>query len=294
MTTDKTTKVAILGLGLMGAGMARQLLAKGFDLSVWNRNPAKAEPLGAEGARIGATPAEAVRGAEIVVAMLSDDDASRTVWLGADGALAAMADGATAIECSTLSPAWVEELGAAAAARGIDLIDAPVTGSRANAEGGTLRFLAGGTPDIIERVRPALDAMGTETLLLGPPGSGALVKLINNFLCGVQSASLAEALVMAERSGLDIGRVAAVLTTGAPGSPHVKLMAERMMARDYRPNFISTLMVKDLTYAIQSFGAQGIQLRSGEAARDRHAAAATHYVDTDISVVIEPIRQNQD
>jgi len=285
-----SSKVAMLGLGLMGAGMAGQLLAKGFDLAVWNRDGAKSEPFRARGARVAGTPAAAARGSEVVVAMLANDEASRAVWFGADGALAAMEAGAVAVECSTLSPGWVAELAAAAEACGLFFVDAPVTGSKSNAEAGDLRFLAGGRRDALAKAGPVLLAMGSSIVPMGKSGSGAVMKLINNFMCAVQSATLAEALVMAERCGLDVAQVAEALGTGAPGSPHVRALAQRMLTRDYRPNFTPPLMVKDLDYAIAAFSEQGITLATAAAARARHADAAVRAPDQDIAVVIEPIR----
>jgi len=287
---DTRSKVAVLGLGIMGGGMAGQLLAKGFDVTVWNRDPAKARPLGEAGATVAASPAEAARGAAFVIAMLAHDDASRAVWLGEDGALAAMDAGAVAIECSTLSVEWAKTLASAAADRAIGFIDAPVTGTKPQAAGGTLRFFAGGDADTIAKAEPVLLAMGTEVIRLGPVGSGALLKLINNFLCGVQVASLAEAITMVERSGLDVSQSMGVLTAGAPGSPLVKMLAARMTERDYAPNFLPALMAKDLRYAASTFAEQGIELASADVARARFEAAAEQFGDKDMAVVAEVIR----
>jgi 3-hydroxyisobutyrate dehydrogenase len=285
------TKVAILGLGIMGGGMAGQLLEKGFDLAVWNRSPAKAEALGGQGARVGATPAEAARGADVVVAMVADDAASRACWLGPDGALSAMESGAVAIESSTVTPDWVKELGAAAAARGVGLIDAPVSGSKVQAATGALRFLVGGDAAVIEQARSVLDALGNTVLPVGPLGSGALVKLLNNFLCGVQVASLAEALAMAEHSGLDVETVATVLMEGAPGSPMVKMLARRMVDHDYAPNFMPTLMAKDLGYAAGALGGMGIESVLAKAAQARFLTAVDQgHGEEDIASVVEPLR----
>ena len=152
-------KVAVLGLGIMGAGMARQLVAKGFDVTVWNRDAAKTAALASAGARVAGTPAAAAAGADLVLAMLANDDASRSVWLGREGALAAMRTKTVAIESSTLTVDWIRELAAAANARGVEFLDAPVTGSKAQAESGALSFLVGGSTEVLERVRPALAAM---------------------------------------------------------------------------------------------------------------------------------------
>ena len=291
MSQGSKPRAAVLGLGLMGAGMAGNLLTAGFALSVYNRNPAKAAALVERGAHLAATPAEAAAGADYVVVMVADDDASRDVWLGSDGALAAMAPHAVAIESSTITPEWARSLAGKARDAGVRFIDAPVTGSRAQAEGGTLRFLVGGDADALDAARPALDAMGSEALAIGPAGSGALIKIINNFMCSIQVGSLAEALAMAERSGLDMATTLHVLTQGAPGSPLVKGVSQRMAERDFTPNFFVSLMAKDLRYAIATFAASGITLESAQAALHRFETAEREgHGQDDIATVIEPLR----
>jgi 3-hydroxyisobutyrate dehydrogenase len=285
-------KIAVLGLGIMGAGMARQLVAKGFEVAVWNRDSSKAVPFGAIGATVAVTPAEAARNADLVLAMLSNDEASRAVWLDAGGALAAMRVDTIAIESSTLTVDWIRELATAAQARGVGFLDAPVTGSKAQAEGGALSFLVGGPVELLERARPALAAMSGSIVHLGPSGSGATMKLINNFLCGVQVASLAEAIAMAERSGLDARQAAAVLSAGSPGSPLVKMVAQRMLDRAYTPNFFVPLMAKDLSYARQAFARLGIELASATVARERFVAAErAGFGDQDIASIVELLRR---
>lgn len=194
------TKTAFLGLGIMGAGMAARLIGAGFEVAVWNRSAEKAAALRALGGHVAASPAEAARGAQIVVSMLADDTVSRQVWTGPEGALPAMAPGAVAVESSTLTSPWVRELAGLASARGVEFLEAPVTGSRDQAAQGTLRFLMGGEASAIAAARPALDAMGSASVHLGPAGSAATVKLANNFLCGVQAAALAEALALLEKA----------------------------------------------------------------------------------------------
>jgi 3-hydroxyisobutyrate dehydrogenase len=303
-------RISFLGLGIMGAAMARRLLDRGFELTVWNRNPARAEALVEAGARLAATPAEAAHGADAVIAMVADDDASRSIWLGHGdgdddgdgdgdgdrdrdrGALAAMSAGAIAIDSSTLTVEWMRELGAAATARGVGFLDAPVTGSKRQAEEGVLNFLVGGEAQTAARASGLFAAMGKGHVHMGPAGSGALMKLINNFMCGVQLASLAEGIAMAERSGIEGQLAAQVLTSGSPGSPIVKMVAERMVKRDYTPNFLVPLMVKDLDNAIKTFDAQGIELRDAQAARERFRAAAdAGFGDQDIASVVEVLRR---
>ncbi len=285
------TTVAMLGLGTMGLGMAQNLLKAGFSLAVYNRTAAKAQPLAAKGARVATSAADAVKGAEVVVAMVSDDGASREMWIGAQGALVAAEPGAVLVESSTLSPGWVEELGAAARARGLELLDAPVTGSRPQAEAGQITFLVGGSEEALRVATPVLAAMGKEVVHLGPLGSGARMKLVNNFLAGVQVASLAEAIVWLERSGLDRDKAIEILKKGAPGSPLFGTMSARMTEREYEVNFLLRLMSKDLAYAGAAAREAGVDLTMARAAEEMfERAGAAGYAEMDMSAVIEPLR----
>lgn len=287
-----TPHVAFLGLGIMGAGMARRLLGAGFTVTAWNRHRARGEPLAAAGARIADTPRAAAAEADVIVAMLADDGASRAVWLGPDGALAGAQRGAVAVECSTLTVEWVKELARAAGAAGLELVDAPVTGSKGPAAAGELNFLVGATPAALARVQPVLRPMSRSITHLGPTGSGALVKLANNFLSGVQVAAFAEALAWLERSGVDRAKALAIITEGAPGSPIVKLMHARMSTPDYTPNFFLRLMAKDLGYAMEESGRAGLELKTAAAALERfQSAVASGYGDQDMAAVVEPLRR---
>jgi 3-hydroxyisobutyrate dehydrogenase len=244
-------RVALLGLGTMGIGMARRILAAGFPLTVFNRTAEKARGLAAEGAKSAGTPREAARGADVIVSMVSDDGASRAMWLGADGALADASRGAILVEASTLTPGWIAELAQAAAQRGCELLDTPVTGSKMQAASGELNFLVGGSAGALETARPVLAVMSKMVVHVGPSGSGALLKLINNSLCGVQAAALGEALALIERGGLNRDKALEVLMNGAPGSPLIKTLLSRINANDYTPNFRLALMTKDLAYSIK-------------------------------------------
>jgi 3-hydroxyisobutyrate dehydrogenase len=286
--------VALLGLGTMGAGMASNLLKAGIPLTVYNRTQAKAQPFAAQGARVAATPAEAVKGAAVVISMLSDDAASRDAWLGEHGALAAVEPGAILVESSTVSPAWIAEFSDLAQKRGAKLLDAPVTGSRMQAAGGQLSFLVGGPASALETVTPILKTMSKEIVHLGPVGSGAKIKLINNFLCGVQLASLAEGLTWIERSGLDRDKALEVLKSGAPGSPLLAAMSTRMVNRDYTVNFLLKLLSKDMLYAKNEASECHVDLKTAETARSlMEAAIAEGYGDQDMSSVIEPLRKGK-
>ncbi len=285
------TSVALIGLGTMGSGMAANLLKAGFPLTVYNRTAAKADRLAEAGARVAATPAQAAQGAQIIVSMLADDPASRQAWLGRDGALAAAEPGTILVECSTVSPAWIAELGAAASDRGTELLDAPVTGSRTQAAAAQLSFLVGGSANALAKATLALMAMSKEIVHLGPLGSGAKMKLINNFLCGVQVASLAEALAWIERSGLDPEQALTFLKSAAPGSPLLAGVSARMTSHDYTVNFLLKLMKKDLQYAHDAAAELGIDLTTAASARDLFEQAVSEgYADQDMAAVVEPVR----
>jgi 3-hydroxyisobutyrate dehydrogenase len=292
MSADVTKfRVAFFGLGVMGGGMAKRLANAGFPLAVFNRDRAKAEPFAALGARILATPREAAEGANVLIGMVADDEASRAVWLGPEGALAGAAAGSVCIESSTITLDCIRELATAAAERGCEFLDAPVTGTKPHAASGELTFLVGGQAATLEKVRSLLATMSKAIVHLGPVGSGALIKLINNFICGVQVASLAEALVMIERSGLQRAQALEILTNGAPGSPLLKLVAGRMTAGDYTPNFALRLMAKDLNYALHEAEKLGLKLETSVAALARfQQAQAAGRENQDMSSVLEVVR----
>ena len=288
--------LAILGLGTMGAGMGKNLLKAGFTVAAYNRTRAKAEPLARLGAQIADTPSDAAADADVILSMLSDENASRVVWLGEHGALKAAKPGAVLIESSTVTPAWIAELHAQAARQNnVDLLDAPVTGSLAQAQAGQLIFLVGGKSAVLERVRPVLAAMSKDIVLLGPIGSGARMKLINNFLAGVQVASLAEGLAWIERSGLDREQALTILKNGAPGSPLLAAISGRMVQATYEVNFLLSLMDKDLRYAHTDAATLGIDLRSAATAETRFSEALkAGHGNEDMSAVIEPLRASKE
>jgi 3-hydroxyisobutyrate dehydrogenase len=287
------TKVALLGLGIMGTGMAGRLLDAGYPLSVYNRNAGKAQALVARGATLAHSPRAAVAGASVVISMLSDVPVCRDVWLGRGEALVDAAPGTLLVESSTVTVDWIHELNRAAKERGCVLVDAPVTGSKAQAAAGQLLFLAGGSAEALGKIEPILRTMGRDVVHVGPVGSGARLKLINNFLSGVQTAALAEAISMIERSGLDLQKSLGVLTEGAPGSPIVKLLSGRMTARQYEPQFLLRLMAKDLRYAIAEADQQALDLDMGRAAlRVFEHAITAGLGEDDMSAVVEQFRQH--
>jgi 3-hydroxyisobutyrate dehydrogenase len=286
-------RVAILGLGLMGAGMASRVLTAGFPLAVYNRNPDKTAPFARAGAYVARTPRDTAARADIIITMLADDNASRAVWLDKDsGALAGAAPGTWLVESSTASVQWIHELAAAAKKHECELLDAPVTGSKPQAASGELLFLVGGSAEALAAVRPVLAVMSRDILHLGPIGSGATLKLINNFLCGVQAASVAEALALVNASGLDREKSVAMLAAGAPGSPLLKVITTRAAANDFTPNFVLRLMAKDLTYAREEGARHGIAMNTATPAiADFEKAIAAGYGEKDFSAVIPALQK---
>jgi len=284
-------KVALIGLGTMGIGMGGRLLGAGFPLTVFNRTPERAAELVKQGARLASSPAEAAADANIVFAMVSDDKVSREIWLGEKGALKSAKPGTVCVDCSTLSPVWTRELAAEAQKHGCEFLDAPVTGTKPHAASGELLFLIGGSAEALEKARPALAVMSRKIVHMGPSGSGALMKLINNFVCGVQLASLAEAMVLIERSGLNRDSALDILNNGAPGSPLVKTLSARMVNKEYAVNFVLNLMEKDLTYARNEGREHDLNLKTASAAIELFEQARSRgWGDKDFSSVVEGIR----
>jgi 3-hydroxyisobutyrate dehydrogenase len=243
-----TTTIAFLGLGAMGSRMAVNLQAAGFALRVYNRDRAKLRALVDKGAQPCDTPAAAVQGASFVVSMVADDLATRAVMLGADGAVAAATAGAIVIDSSTNTPAMAREVAQAAAARRVQYLDAPVSGSLAQAQGKELVFMVGGEAAAFERAQPVLKAMGRMAKHMGASGTGATIKLINNMLSGAATVAIAEAVMTAEAAGLDRAATLEVLAEGAAGSRLLKTRMPKMFNRDFTAQFQLQLMEKDLRY----------------------------------------------
>jgi 3-hydroxyisobutyrate dehydrogenase len=190
------------------------------------------------------------------------------------------------IESSTLSGNWIQELAARAAERGCQFLDAPVTGTKPHAASGELLFLVGGSAEALDAARPVFSVLGRDAVHLGPTGSGALMKLINNFLCGVQAASFAEGVSMIDAGGLDRAKAMSILTGGAPASGIVKRVAERVASHDFTPNFALRWMAKDLTYALQDAASRGVALSTATAALAVfQRAIAEGHGDEDFSAV---------
>ncbi len=284
-------RIAVIGLGAMGMGMATRILKAGFPLIVYNRTAERAAALQTAGAEVASSPGGAAQAADVVIAMVADDAASRHVWLENEGILRTLKPGAIAVECSTLSTAWIHELSQEVSKHKCEFLDAPVTGSKVQAASGELLFLVGGEASTLERVRSVLKVMSRNIVHIGPVGSGALIKLINNYLCGVQAASLAEAMALIEHSELDRERALEILNNGAPGSPLINTLSKRMTSRNYEVNFLLRLMQKDLNYATHEAEAHGVRFNIGPAAvKVFERARESGWGEKDFSAVVEALR----
>src|SRR6266571_4236547 len=244
-------QVAFIGLGRMGHGMAGRYLDAGFTVAVWNRSKSKAERLIARGARWASSPADAAEGADAIVTMVADDEASRAVWLGKDGAAATAKAGTLAIECSTVSYRHALDLARELRGCGLVYIDSPVTGLPDAAANGKLTLLVGAEPADLERARPYLAPLSTTIRHFGAVGTGTVYKLINNLMGAIQIAGIAEGLAIAEQAGLDMNLVLEAIQSGVAASPQVQRHSKRMVARDFSgATFTAALRQKDAAYAV--------------------------------------------
>jgi 3-hydroxyisobutyrate dehydrogenase len=249
------SNITVLGLGAMGSRMAANLLKAGHRVTVWNRTEDKAAPLIKAGAVFAATPRRAVADAAFVIAMVRDDDASRDVWLNpTTGALGGMRHGAVAIESSTLSLWWTRELGAQAAAAGIGFLDAPVAGSRPQAEAGQLIYFVGGERRHADLAEPVLLAMGGAVHFAGALGAGTTIKLAINALFGIQVAAVAELIRVITDAGVDAATALEIIGVTPVCSPATKGAAASMLAGNFAPMFPVELVEKDFGYALAIAG----------------------------------------
>jgi 3-hydroxyisobutyrate dehydrogenase len=292
-------RIAFVGLGNMGLGMATRLIETGHQLSVYNRTASRAQALVRQGAQLFDSPKRACQGVDAVISMVADDSASRAVWLGMDGILAAAdpAKNGFAIECSTLSHDWVVELSSLCRARGLRYLDAPVTGLPDVAAAGALTLLVGAEADDLTSARDILDSLAQRIIRFGPVGAGTAYKLIINMMGAVQIASAAEALAIAERVGLDIAVVADAISTSQAASPQVVRNTRRMVADDHDHNvvFSSALRLKDVEYAVRFAQASGIGSPFGALAeRMYRRLCEMGYAHINESKVIEVCRSQAD
>ena len=267
-------KIGFLGLGNMGSAMARRLIAAGHEVTVWNRNRAKAEALASEGASVAATPAEAEQGKDAVVSMLFDDAANEEVLLGPDGALSAMESGALHIACSTISVALSERLTREHKARNLQFVAAPVFGRPNIAAEGKLWIVAAGAEDAIAKARPVLEVMSRGITIAGPkPAQAHAIKVAGNFLITMMIQSLSEAFVFAKVSGIDPALLLETVNSALFQSPFYAAYGKVMLNPPEQPGATIELGVKDLKLFLEAAEANKAWLTVADLMQDRFEEA---------------------
>lgn len=250
------SSVGFIGIGIMGAGMSRNLVAAGFDVVVWNRTRARAEAI--EGAAVADSPRQVAERCDIVLICVSDSPDVEAVVTGSDGVLEGLRPGALVVDHSTISPSVTRRLADAVAEAGGSWVDAPVSGGSEGAANGTLSIMVGGTETDVTRAMPYFEAMGKTITHVGPVGSGQLVKLVNQMLVVVNQLAVSEALVFAEAAGLDLDATLRAVTGGAAGSWMLANRGPQMIARDWRPGFTIDLQQKDLRLVLEAADELGV------------------------------------
>jgi 3-hydroxyisobutyrate dehydrogenase-like beta-hydroxyacid dehydrogenase len=267
-------RVGFLGLGIMGSRMAANVARAGFPLTVWTHTPGKAESWAAEhGASARATPAEVAGESEILLSMVVDGDQVSGVLLGGDGAIEAAHPGLLCVDMSTISPADTRRIGAALGERGVAMLDAPVTGSSPRAEDGSLTIMVGGEAEDFARARDLLETMGRLIVHVGALGQGEMVKLINNALGAANAAAVAEALLLADASAIDLDAFVRVVSGGSGASAQLELKSAAMRGHDYTTLFKTAHMLKDVRLCLEEAQRAGVPFPSAAHARNLLTAA---------------------
>jgi 3-hydroxyisobutyrate dehydrogenase len=270
------SNVAFIGLGVMGASMARRLVQAGHQVTVYNRTAARCEPLVALGARAARTPREAAAGNQVVISVVTDSPDVIEVLLGPDGAVHGAAPGTVFIDMSTIAPEAARSIGETLSARGHAFLDAPVTGGDVGAREGTLSILVGGAAETLEQVRELLAVMGKRITHCGGVGAGQTVKACNQILCALNLVGVTEALHLARLGGLDQKVVLEALAPGAGGSWAFEKLGPRIAAGDFAPGFMVKLIQKDLRIVQDLAGRVGLPLEGTALAQRLFADNQAH------------------
>ncbi len=260
--------IAFIGTGLMGAPMARCLLKAGFNVTVWNRSPEKAEALQGDGAKIAASPAEAAQNADVIITMLTAGDAVMQV-LFEMGAMRSARAGATFVDMSSIAPSTSRDIAAKLESEGYAALDAPVSGGTKGAAEATLAIMVGGDRDTFKAIEPVFTAMGRATFV-GPPGSGQLAKLANQAIVAITIGAVSEALLLAEAGGAYPGAVRNAIRGGFAESTILELHGKRMLGRDWRPGGAAVNQLKDLDNVLAAAKEAGVTLPLTQNVRDRY------------------------
>jgi 3-hydroxyisobutyrate dehydrogenase-like beta-hydroxyacid dehydrogenase len=284
-------RVGFIGLGIMGSRMAANLRRAGYELSVHNRTRARAEAWAAEhGGRVAATPREAAEGADAVITMVVDGEQVEAMLLGPDGAADGAPEGALFVDMSTIAPADARRLAAILRERGHGFVDAPVTGSAPKAEAGTLTIMAGGADDDMRVARPLFDAMGERLVHAGDVGQGQAVKVLSNAVSAINCATIAQALVVGRREGVDLDALVEVMRSGSAGSTMLDLKAGPMLEHDFSPLFKLEHMLKDVRLCLDEARRHGAGFPFAGLASELYSAGVGRGLgDQDFAAVLEVV-----
>jgi 2-hydroxy-3-oxopropionate reductase len=252
--------VGFIGLGIMGMPMARNLMEAGYELTVHNRSPEKAEELGKEGATVAATPREVAEKSDVVITMLPDSPQVREVVAGENGVLEGISEGALLIDMSTISPVVTEELAEAVKEKGASMLDAPVSGGDVGAIEGTLSIMVGGEEGDFERAKPLFEAMGKTITHVGPVGAGQVTKAANQVVVALTIEAVSEALVLGSAGGVSPEKILEVLSGGLASNKVMEIKREKFLSHKFDPGFRSELHHKDLGIALAAGREYGVVL----------------------------------
>ncbi len=285
-------RIGFAGLGLMGSRMARNLLEKGYPLTVWNRTEDRSAPLAAAGARVAKTPRELAERADVLVACVADPAAVERLVFAEDGILGAVRPGFRYLECSTVGPQTTRRVQAALRERGGDALEAPVTGSKLGAEKGTLLFMTGGAQSVHDELLPVMMAMGTKAIRCGEIGQGATMKLIGNSFISLMLQTLCEGIVVGHRAGLSIETILEVVTASGYSSPYFTFKGKAIAERDFSEHFAIDLLVKDQTLMLEQAAALRVPMPGLAAVREVfQAARAQGFGREDICAVVKTLER---
>jgi len=289
---DNDMRIGFIGLGTMGAPMAARLLAAGFEVSVHNRTREREEPLAALGAKRAASPKSCAQDSDVVFTMVSDTPDVQAVVTGDHGAIEGLAEGSVLVDMSTISPATTRRLAAALAQRGVQMLDAPVSGGSEGARNGTLSIMVGGDAVALERVRPVLEHLGRTITHVGPVGSGQVAKAVNQVIIAGTYAAVAEGMALAMAAGIDTDAALTALGGGAAGSWVLANRARNMLAGDYPLGFRTRLHRKDLGIALASARELGVSMPvAAYVEQVETSLVARGFGDEDVSNVARVVRE---
>jgi 3-hydroxyisobutyrate dehydrogenase-like beta-hydroxyacid dehydrogenase len=284
-------RIGFVGLGIMGTRQAANLARAGYELTVYNRTRSTADAWVAEhGGTVADTPAAAGAASDIVITMVVDGDQVRAALLGPDGVAQGAAPGTLCVDMSTIAPSQTRAIGAELAERGLRMLDAPVTGSSPKAEAGTLTIMAGGGPEDFARAEPLLRVMGELVVHVGELGQGEMLKIINNSVAAANAAAVAEALIVAQRTGVDLDALVQVMSKGSGGSAMLDLKSRAMREHDYTTLFKLEHMLKDVRLCLEEGQAAAVPFAAAAHARDVLVASmARGHGDDDFAALVEAL-----